>query len=865
MLSPADELKESKAHLLSRFSDEGKISHFHEHYTEIMDHYFRRCLQESEVGPGLFKEGHPFAFVSVGGYGRMELCLHSDIDIMILFNARIPPRAKELAEEVLYPLWDLGLDLGYGIRSLKDCVSLSKKDFEVLTSLLDARFLCGDSPLYLSLMERIQKKVVTKKTIPFSRWLEDQEKVRMALFGDASHLLEPDLKEGIGGLRDYHHMLWLARLFFGLSTPRDLEYMGMLSHREYRELEEHVHFILKARNRLHELSARRNDRLLFDHQEEIAGKLGYRNKRGFPAVEQFMGDLHTSMGIIKSLRQAFIAGHLPPVRGKKPALKGLDSIHGLHLEGDELTFDSATAILSNPLLLMDIFAQSARLGLPLSLEAKRLVREFLYLVDETYQGSQKAADTFLSIIRAPGTPEALDQMFETGFLGAYIPEMDRIKDRVQFDSYHIYPVGRHVLETVRHLKTLAGEKDLLLLGAFSDLSTPETLFLAGLFHDIGKIGKNHSRKGVTITRGILKRMGHENQATDDILFLIRHHLLLVETATRRDLNDEKVIVQCARTIGDLNRLKMLYLLTWADSRATGPRAWNEWIANLVQELFFKILHTLERGELATPNATRRAKNTLNQVRRHLANTVDSEDLENLFDVMSTRYLLETRPQDMVRHIELFQALRDKTGKQDTGSFSLTTAENASEGWWEITFLGKDRPGLFSLLSGVLALHNINILSAHIYTWRDGTALDRFTVTSPLDPIHSREIWEKIRADLEMIFHGDLSLDERLEQRARPSVLSRSQKSFRRPDVLLDRSSSDFFTLIEVFATDRVGLLYEITRTLFDLGLDIRIAKISTKADQIADVFYVRDLDGQKIEDEMQLKEIREALLPVLAL
>jgi [protein-PII] uridylyltransferase len=215
MRSPADELKESKTRLVAQLSNGGRVSNFHEQYTELMDHYFRRCLQESKVGPALFKKGNPFAFVSVGGYGRMELCLHSDIDIMILFHSRIPPRAKELAEEVLYPLWDLGLDLGYGIRSLKDCVSLSKKDFEVLTSLLDARFLCGDSPLYLSLMERIQKKVVSKSTIPVSRWLEDQDKVRMAMFGDASHLLEPDLKEGIGGLRDYHHMLWLARIFSG--------------------------------------------------------------------------------------------------------------------------------------------------------------------------------------------------------------------------------------------------------------------------------------------------------------------------------------------------------------------------------------------------------------------------------------------------------------------------------------------------------------------------------------------------------------------------------------------------------------------------------------------------------------------------
>ncbi|MFC1579975.1 [protein-PII] uridylyltransferase [Thermodesulfobacteriota bacterium] len=861
-ISPAQELKETKTRLVSQLSEPGAISNFHEHHTEIIDQYFRRCLQESKVGPGLFKKGNPFAFVSVGGYGRMELCLHSDIDIMILFNSKIPPHAKELAEEVLYPLWDLGLDLGYGIRSLKDCVSLSKKDFEVLTSLLDARFLCGDSPLYLSLMQGIQKKVVSKKTVPFRRWLEDQSKVRMAMFGDASYLLEPDLKEGIGGLRDYHHILWLARVFFQLRAPRDLEYMGMLSHNEYQELEEQTGFILKARTRLHQLSGRRNDRLIFDYQEELAADLGYKDKKGFLAVEQFMGDLHSAMGAVKSLHQAFLISHLPPGKSAK-ITPSKELCKGLHLQRDEVTFHSATAILSNPFLMMDIFEQSARLDRPLSLEAKRLVREFTHLVDETYQASEKAAAKFLSIMEAPNAPMALDQMFETGFLGVYIPEMDRIKDRVQFDSYHIYPVGRHVLETVRYLKTLAREKDLLLLDVFSDLAAPASIFLAGLFHDIGKMGGNHSKRGVAITRGILKRLGYGKDAAQDILFLIRHHLLLVETATRRDLNDEKVIVQCARTIGSVERLKMLYLLTWADSSATGPRAWSEWIANLVQELFFKILHTLESGELATPNAARRAKHTLSRIRREMENEMESEDLENLIEIMSPRYLLETRPQDILDHIRMFQALVSKTEKQDAKAFTLTAVEKKSEGWWEITFLGRDRPGLFSALSGVLAIHNINILSAYIYTWRDGTALDRFIVTSPLDPIHSREIWEKIRNDLEMIFRGDFSLDKRLKQRARPSILSRSKKSFRRPDVRTDNVSSDFFTLIEIFASDRVGLLYEITRTLFELGLDIRIAKISTKTDQIADVFYVRDPDGQKIEDENQLKEIRDTLLPTL--
>ncbi|MBW1799798.1 MAG: ACT domain-containing protein, partial [Deltaproteobacteria bacterium] len=332
------------------------------------------------------------------------------------------------------------------------------------------------------------------------------------------------------------------------------------------------------------------------------------------------------------------------------------------------------------------------------------------------------------------------------------------------------------------------------------------------------------------------------------------------TATRRDLNDEKVIVQCARTIGNVKRLKMLYLLTWADSRATGPRAWNEWIANLVQELFFKILHLLEKGDLATPDASRKVKSTLSRVRRNLAGKMDGKKMEMLFETMSPRYILETGPRDIVSHLESYQKFQQMTLDHGMPVFQLETYKQEAEGYWGVTFLAKDRPGLFSDIAGVMALHNINILSAHIYTWRDGTAIDLFKVTSPLDKIHAEETWEKLRGDFKNIFTEALSLESRLTQKATPSILSTKKGPSYPLHINVDNDSSDFFTVIEVFASDRIGLLYLITHTLFSLNLDIRIAKIATKADQIADVFYVRDLDGQKVIDPEQIEKIERALV-----
>ncbi|MBW1852325.1 MAG: ACT domain-containing protein [Deltaproteobacteria bacterium] len=383
--------------------------------------------------------------------------------------------------------------------------------------------------------------------------------------------------------------------------------------------------------------------------------------------------------------------------------------------------------------------------------------------------------------------------------------------------------------------------------------------MAGLFHDIGKTGKDHARKGEAITRKILSRFDCHKIRAEDVLFLVRYHLLLVETATRRDLNDEKAVVQCARIVGDVGRLKMLYLLTWADSMATGPTAWNDWIASLVNDLFFKILHILEKGELASLDASKRVEITMSEVRREMFQRNKNLDPNGFIDVMSPRYLLASKPLEIVRHVEIAQGLKGQLSSHVPSPFCLDIRENELDECREITVMANDRPGLFSDVAGVLALNNINILSAEIYTWRDGIAVDIFKVMNSLDPIKSKRDWYKIKEDLKRTFTGKLSLTYRLGKKGEPSILSNDKKPARIPRVMVDNGSSDFFTIIEVFADDRVGLLYLLTRTLFDLRLDIRIAKIATKGDQIADVFYVRDLEGQKVEDKEHVKEIKDAL------
>lgn len=496
MISPLRNLKESRESLSAAVHRRGEPYPTTSLTTGAVDHYFQESFQGSRVGSLLFNKNIPFAIVAVGGYGRRELCLHSDIDIMVLFQKKVPSMARDLIGEIIYPLWDLGLDLGYAVRTIRECMDLSRKDFQVLTSLLDTRFICGESTLYLQWKERLEKKVLSARAAALTKWLMEQGKIRLVTFGDASYLLEPNLKEGIGGLRDYHCMLWLSKAFSSIGTIRKRGYPEILTVREHEELRRQVDFMHLVRNLLHMLSGRKNDRLFFEYQEEIAKRIGFRDLRGHLAVEQFMGRLHGSMMSIKTLYRSFLSHQALNYGGKKRTPHAEKVIEGgIRVVGGELDFVSKDRVLSNPYLLTKIFELISLEGFPLTLEAKRMVKDLLFLVDETSRRSRKSILSFLNIIYGKRAFDALEHMLETGFLSAFIPEFGAICNRVQFGGFHIYPVGTHLLHTLKHLKEINRERDLLLFQIFSDLPNPQPLLIAALFHDIGKTGPNHSKRG----------------------------------------------------------------------------------------------------------------------------------------------------------------------------------------------------------------------------------------------------------------------------------------------------------------------------------------------------------------------------------
>ncbi|MGB5156810.1 MAG: [protein-PII] uridylyltransferase [Desulfobacterales bacterium] len=842
---------------------------FLEKHSRLMDDYFIESFEKSKIGPVMAIGRNPFAIIALGGYGREEQCLFSDVDLLFLFEDRVPEHTEKLIKEVVYPLWDIGLEVGYATRSLKECINMGASDNQILTSLLDARFICGMSFLYSRLMEQVHKKILNKGSEKIIRGLVESNSLRHQRYGDSAYMLEPNIKEGQGGLRDYHTILWIARILSDIKKPRDLEYYGYLSHNDFNDLSECLSFIWHVRNRLHYLAGRKCDQLYFEYQPKLANELKFKLENGHKPVERFLGELHGRMEFLKQQLMMFLYefGYDRKQPRRRKFFKHT-KIDGLEVtKRGSLNFISSEKILTDPELLIKIFEESVNLRIPLSAEAKRLIKEFGYLIDDTFRSSDSAIRSFEKILVAPPASfNVLTEMLTTGFLECFIPEIKGIVNRIQFDEYHIYPVDRHSLRTVRTIKNFGTGDDItgdwLCGNLYQELKNKKILLWAALLHDIGKgeSGGGHSKRGAKIAKNILSGMGFKREKVETVSFLIREHLTLIKTATRRDINDEETTVFCAGIVKEIELLKMLYLLTVADSIATGHKAWNNWTFSLLRELFLKTLNIMEKGELASSEAFEVIENKKKKLLSAVCSKESEQDVEihikTHIETLSPRYLLSTPDHELLEHYRLYRSL-------GTSEFVWKIETHVESDTRIITICAKDRPGLFSKMAGVYTLNGLDILDARINTWKNGIALDIFTLKPPADQIFEENKWAKTKENLESALSGHLDLtiaiNEKLSEQLdhKPPLTSRMHK------INIDNNSSSFFTIIEVFSYDFPGLLYKITNALFSCRLDIKLAKIATKVDQVVDVFYVMDFDGQKVDSKERVSLIETAISEVL--
>jgi [protein-PII] uridylyltransferase len=783
--------------------------------------------------------------IALGGYGRAELFPFSDIDVMLLYEPEVEDRMSAVAESVFYPLWDAGLDVGHGVRTIEACLTDAKKDFYFQVALLDARFIHGDDSLFLRLKHEFIQRFLKGREKAFVEDMIAHRKERHRRFGANAYLLEPNIKESRGGLRDIHSILWTSKVLFGLEDIKSIEEAGLITKEERIALEDSWDYLLQIRNRLHYIKSRKNDRLFFEYQEEVSGFLGHKDSNNMLGVEHFMKEVYGHLQTVAVISDLFFecADEVSNLSACSKENKILEP--GIEVIDCRINLTEPSLLEKCPYLLMRLFAHAARTGLPIHYRTRRLVSANLDLVDEELRSSKYMAEAFLQALQDGERPlEVLDAMLDTGILAAYIPEFSEIKSLAQHDVYHVHTVDRHLLQTVAELHGLKEEESRI----FMALESPHILYLAALLHDIGKgRGGHHAERGAEIVKDIGKRMGLSSEECACISFLVQNHLSLVHIAMRRDMEDETLILKCAKEIQDIERLNMLYLLSVADSRATGPTVWNDWKASLVHDLYLKITLFLEGSEVYDYHRIQ----ALDWMKQQIASMLGEKGKESLA-IMPDDYILSFTPEAIERHIQLKAQLSDQ--------LSLVLAEDRRT-YWSLLVMANDRTGLLARVFGIMALHNLNVLAAQIFTLGDGTAIDVLDVKSSVNKGYDEQDWEALKRNLNLALDDRLGLSHRLAGKYRPVRSGDWQKYLKRQArVVLDNEASDLYTIVEVYAEDRIGLLYDVTRTLADFGINISRAKIGTKVDQVVDVFYVQDKKGQKISTPDLQEEIRNALL-----
>jgi len=803
------------------------------------------------------------AVVAVGGYGRRELCPRSDVDILFLHPYKVDRYVEAMTESMLYPLWDLGLEVGHSVRNIKETIRLGGADDSIRTALLDHRFVAGDLSLYRESARELERFLFFNNGDKFIEKKIREMRTRHAKVGSTVYLLEPNVKEGRGGLRDLQTAVWGARIKYKCDDLAELRRKGVVGARNVEAIRHVLDYLLRVRNELHYVQGKKADVLSFEVQEQMAERFRYRRLGSNQAVERFMRTYYLHAASAARLSDEVIeeVGRFLPEEGsRKPFFflkRKLIGAGGILYKGKLQVKDHAS-FEKEPIRILEFFRSLQKTKSSLSPQARRNIQRALPAVGAAFREDREAAKLFLEILSDPvHLRETLLAMNESRFLARYIPEFAPLYCKVLRDIYHVYTVDIH---SIRCTSVLAGietssartkeEEEFLRIHA--SVQNRGLLHLAILFHDIGKgRGHGHSRIGAEIVARIGARWGLREEEVSDLVFLVEQHLLMAHVSQRRDLHDIELILSFADAVGTVSRLDQLYLLTYADMKEVGPEVWTQWKAMLLAELYEKGRNVLDHGALKRP-FEERAHRRRGQVREMLGAETE-ETAERFLARVDDRYLLSTPDARFAEHCRTLAAFDGKTP-------IVVAIDSPESGTTEFLVVCPDERGLFAKIAGTLSANGMNILNASIATTVDAVALDTFYVNYRGNSLRGDPKKERVIADLSRVLRGETTV-EALMAASRAGKYVRDRVPRYRPTrVVFDNSVSSRCTVVDIFTYDRIGLLYDITSTLTALGIDIALSKISTKADQVADVFYIVDRDGGKIASPDRQEEIRQALL-----
>ena len=835
-----------------------------EGYTAVMDHLLQALFNAASV---IYAERFPrldqrCTVIAQGGYGRGELNPCSDIDLLFLYQHKRDPYVENVAERILYSLWDTRLTVGHAMRNVRECVRLAASELKVKTSLLDARFLCGDEGLYREFAVAMERDVLSRGAERFFQDKLAETRERHQRYGDSVYVLEPQLKEAEGGLRDLHTAMWMAKVKFKTNIIAELVQKSVITEREREELEAARDFLWRVRNALHFRSGQHQDQLTFEYQERIAEDLGFHPTANLKGVEHFMRTYYLHAATVNRFADEIIERCLE--RPRPYRLIGRFSTRqirpGVRISYGVLSISGADLLQEDPTNLIRVFVDAQRHNVPISNSTKRVLRANLGLMDDACRRDARAVAAFFDVLGGKHKVyDTLLEMHRVGVLGAFLPEFGHLLCMVLHDLYHTYTVDEHSLIAVKELEKLfAGEhKEVapLLTQVMRQVDHVEILFLALILHDIGKgHGSGHSERGAGMIDDIAARLQLNTDDAGQLKFLVSQHLTMSHLAQRRDIHDQRLLIDFAKRVETLDNLKKLYLLTFADMRAVGPKIWNNWHDMLLSELYRNTADIFEREAFVEEDYAERIQRIKQRVVA-AADGVETAALDAFLDDMPDRYFLGTAEENIAHHVQLARGLE--------GEPFVTEVKHFPEREFsEFTVITGDRPGLFSMLTGVLLAHGMNILTASINTSRAGLALDIFRISHGDQPEAAQrpERWDRIVAALGRVLAGELDVEQLVATSYRPSVLAKRFVPHVPTEVEIDNTVSEYFTVLDVYTQDRVGILFAITNTLFHLGLSIHIAKITTNVDQVLDVFYVTDAAGQKILDPSRLAQVQAELL-----
>ena len=809
--------------------------------------------------------GESFTIIATGGYGRGQLAPFSDIDLMFLLPYKITPRTEQIVEFILYTLWDLGLKVGHATRSVDEAVRLAKADLTIRTSLLEARWLWGDQALFDAFKDAFWDKVAEGTGMTYVEEKLAERDARHDKMGDTRYVLEPNIKEGKGGLRDLQTLIWIAKYLYKVEDMAQLVAKKVLTDDDMRLFEKAENFLWTVRCHLHYLAGRPEERLTFGVQQEIAARLGYTDHRGTRGVERFMKHYFLIAKDVGDITRILCA--VLEEQHKKSAkrfrfpffdFKKTD-VPGFKVDGRRLTVDSADAFEKDPVKMVGLFHAAQMHDLDIHPEALRLVTQNLKLVDAKLRRNKDANRMFLEMLTGRDPVTALMRFNEAGVFGRFIPDFGRVVAQMQYDMYHVYTVDEHTIRAIGLLNGIETgklkEDHPVSASVVGEIQSRAALYVSVLLHDIAKgRGGDHSELGAEIALKLCPRLGLSAWETETVSWLVLHHLLMSRTAFKRDLDDPKAIEDFVAVVQSPERLKMLLVLTTVDIRAVGPGVWNNWKAGLLRELYWQAKAALT-GD--APEHRRQAR--IAEAKEALAKALakwPKKDLEAHLARGTDPYWLSADTRTQVRHAELVREAEAK--KQDLRVDCSVDEGRAAN---EIIVYTADHPGLFANIAGALALSGLSILDAKITTLTNGMALDTFWVHDAKgQAVTEKGQIGRMLSRIEDALRGKRNPARELAKAQNDPFGPKVRAFTVFPRVLIDNQASNTHTVIEVNGQDRPGFLYEVTSALSEEGLQIASAVISTYGERVVDVFYVKDIFGLKVRHPDKLKSIEARVL-----